>query len=93
MKARILQARPPQNQSAPFGKGTWKIEIEPKSRAQYIDKLTGWLSSNDMSNQIKLSFNTLAEAEKFASIHNIDYEVILPKKKKTLGVTYADNFK
>lgn len=93
MKAKIIQYSPPSNQNAPFANKFWKIEFESDPKSFHIDNLTGWLSADDTKYQIRINFPDLESAENFAKEKKIQYEIIEPRKKKSLNITYADNFK
>lgn len=93
MKAKIIQQLPSSTQNAPFANKFWKIQFESDPSSFYIDRLTGWLSSNDTEHQIRINFPDLESAETFAKEKSIEYEVIKTEKKRPLKVTYADNFK
>ena len=54
--------------------------------------LMGWESSSDTLNEIKLEFSTKELAINYAKKKKIDFELIEPKKRKTVKKSYADNF-
>ena len=54
--------------------------------------LMGWESSNDTLSELKLEFSTKELALKYAKKKKIQYELIEPKKRKTIKKSYADNF-
>ena len=93
MAAKIKQLSKRTTQNAPIGIQKWVIEFTPEDGAIYSDKLTGWLSSNDMKNEINLKFLTLEAAETFAKENNIEYEILQPGVKKLVKRAYSDNFK
>ena len=45
-----------------------------------------------MYSEIKLEFSTKELAISYAKKKKIDYEIIEPKKRKTVKKSYADNF-
>ena len=74
MTARIY--RPARN-AMQSGKGksrNWIFVYEPEV-ARSIDPLMGYTSSSDMQQQIKLSFETLEDAEAYAKRNGIPYSV------------------
>ncbi len=77
------------------GKGKsnhWVLVHEPEGKRQ-IDPLMGYSSSSNTSSQIRLIFDSLAEAEEYAKRRGLKYRVEEahdPVPKKTL---YTDNFK
>ena len=54
--------------------------------------LMGWESSSDTLGEIKLEFSTKELAINYAKKKKIDFEIIEPKKRKTVKKSYADNF-
>jgi len=52
----------------------------------------GWTSSKDMSSEVRLTFSSLEQAEKFAKSNQWTYEIIEPLKRKFIKKSYADNF-
>ena len=68
----------------------WILEYETKDPTN--NPLMGWESSSDMYSEIKLEFSTKELAISYAKKKKIDYEIIEPKKRKTVKKSYADNF-
>ena len=68
----------------------WILEYETKDPTK--NPLMGWESSSDTFTEIKLTFNTKELAINYAKKKKIDYEIIEPKKRKTVKKSYADNF-
>ena len=68
----------------------WVIEFITNNAS--ISPLMGWESSNDMMSEIKLDFSSKEMAIEYAKKNKIDYDLIEPKKKKTIKKSYADNF-
>ena len=74
-----------------FGKSEkWLLEF--KTKDQEKNPLMGWESSSDTLTELKLEFSTKELAINYAKKKKIDFEVIEPKKRKTLKKSYADNF-
>ena len=74
-----------------FGKSEkWLLEFKTKDPGK--NHLMGWESSSDTLTEIKLEFSTRELAINYAKKKKIDFEVIEPKKRKTLKKSYADNF-
>jgi hypothetical protein len=71
----------------------WVLEFDP-AKPRRIDPLMGWVSSGDMSSQVKLRFDTREEAERYAERHGIAYVVENPKPRgKTIRpMGYGGNF-
>ena len=68
----------------------WILEFETKNPT--INPLMGWESSSDTLTELKLEFSTKELAINYAKKKKIDFEVIEPKKRKTVKKSYADNF-
>ena len=68
----------------------WVLEFETKDPT--INPLMGWESSSDTFTEIKLVFKSKELAINYAKKKKIDYEIIEPKKRKTVKKSYADNF-
>ena len=68
----------------------WILEFETKNPTK--NPLMGWESSNDTLSELKLEFTSKELAINYAKKMKIDYELIEPKKRKTIKKSYADNF-
>ena len=91
MPARIYK---PSRSAMQSGKGKskeWYIEFE-RSAAPTADPLMGW-SSGDTSTQVKLQFETQAEAEDYAKRNGIAYTVKPVSPVRLNKKSYSDNFK
>jgi hypothetical protein len=92
MTARIY--RPARN-AMQSGKGKskqWVLVHEPAT-PRSIDPLMGYTSSSDMNQQVKLSFETLEEAEAYAKRNGIPYSVQPAHEPTPKRVSYPDNFR
>jgi hypothetical protein len=92
MTARIYRPAPNAMQS---GKGTsksWVLVHEPAS-AREIEPLMGYTSTTDTQVQVKLSFDTLEEAEAYARANGIPYSVQQPHTPTPKRSSYPDNFR
>jgi hypothetical protein len=93
MRARIY--RPARNamQSGTAKTKHWVLDFAP-SEARVKDPLMGWTGSGDTQTQVKLRFESQAEAEGYAKAHGIDYVVLQPKSRaaniRPMG--YGENF-
>jgi hypothetical protein len=52
----------------------------------------GWESSSDTLTELKLEFSSRELAINYAKKNKIEFELIEPKKRKTIIKSYADNF-
>ena len=68
----------------------WILEFETKDPSK--NPLMGWESSSDTLTELKLEFSTKELAINYAKKMKILYEIIEPKKRKTVKKSYADNF-
>ena len=68
----------------------WVLEFITKDPTK--NPLMGWESSSDTLGEIKLEFSTKELAINYAKKKKIDFELIEPKKRKTIKKSYADNF-
>ena len=74
-----------------FGKSEkWLLEFKTKDPGK--NPLMGWESSSDTLTELKLEFSTKELAINYAKKKKIIYELIEPKKRKTVKKSYADNF-
>ena len=73
------------------GKGNkWILEFITKDPTR--NPLMGWESSSDTLTELKLQFPSKELAISYAKKKKIDFEIIEPKKRKTIKKSYADNF-
>ena len=68
----------------------WILEYETKNPTN--NPLMGWESSSDTLTELKLEFSSKELAINYAKNNKINYEIIEPKKRKTVKKSYADNF-
>mgnify|MGYP001338632664 CR=1 FL=1 len=68
----------------------WILEYETKDPTK--NPLMGWESSSDTLSELKLEFSTKEQAINYAKKKKIYFELIEPKKRKTVKKSYADNF-
>jgi hypothetical protein len=93
MRARIY--RPSRNamQSGTARSRQWILEFF-RGDARFIDPLMGWTGSTDTQGQVRLHFDTQAEAEAYARAHGIDYVAVPPKTRRPniRPQGYGENF-
>lgn len=70
----------------------WLLVYEPQ-RAKRIDDLMGYTSSDDISRQVRLAFDTQEEAVAYAEKSGLSYQVQEPHARQLRIKAYADNFK
>ena len=69
---------------------TWILEFETKDPTK--NPLMGWESSSDTYTELKLEFSSKENAINYAKKKKIDFEIIEPKKRKSVKKSYANNF-
>ena len=77
-------------QSGTAKKDKWILEFITKDPTK--NPLMGWESSTDTLTELKLEFSSKELAINYAKKKKIDYDLIEPKKRKTVKKSYADNF-
>ncbi len=89
-KAKIYIPNKSAMQSGQGKSNKWILEFETLDPTK--NPLMGWESSSDTFTQLKLEFSSKELAVDYAKKKKIDFEVIEPKKRKTVKKSYADNF-
>jgi hypothetical protein len=89
-KAKIYMPNKSAMQSGLGKSNKWILEYETEDPTK--NPLMGWESSSDTYSELKLEFSSKEHAENYAKKKKIDYEIIEPKKRKTVKKSYADNF-
>ncbi|HCL65683.1 MAG: ETC complex I subunit [Rhizobium sp.] len=92
MSAKIYRPAKTAMQSGKAKTNIWLLEFD-QAAPRTIDPVMGYTSSVDTRQQLKLTFETLEQAEAYAQRNGIDYRVILPKEANRQVVSYTDNFK
>jgi hypothetical protein len=91
MTARIYKPAKTAMQSGNAKTKEWVLDFEPEQPRE-IEPLMGWTSSGDMRQQIRLRFDTAAEAVAYCERHGIVYQVFEPKRATRTAMSYSDNF-
>ena len=68
----------------------WILEFITKDPTR--NPLMGWESSSDTLTELRLEFTSKELAINYAKKKKIDFDLIEPKKRKTVKKSYADNF-
>ena len=92
MTARIYRPAPNAMQSGKGKSKNWVLEHEPASPRE-IEPLMGYTSTSDTQVQVRLSFDTLEEAEAYARANGIPYSVQQPHIPAPKRSSYPDNFR
>ena len=77
-------------QSGTAKKDKWILQFITKDPTK--NPLMGWESSSDTLTELKLEFSSKELAINYAKKKKIDFDIIEPKKRKTVKKSYADNF-
>ncbi|MFT8242666.1 ETC complex I subunit [Roseomonas sp. BN140053] len=92
-KARIYCATKSSMQSGLGKTEYWLLEF-PSNAPKRIDPLTGWYGSDDMQQQVMLSFATLDAAVAYAQSQGIEYDLEARREVPAIKPkAYADNFR
>lgn len=92
MRARIYQTPKSAMQSGLARTKRWVLEFEPE-RQKLRDPLMGWTGSDDMRQQLRLSFDSKEEAVAYAEAQEIPYDLEIPPARVHKPKLYADNFR
>ncbi|MBZ5761449.1 MULTISPECIES: ETC complex I subunit [Rhizobium] len=92
MSAKIYRPAKTAMQSGKAKTHSWVLEFDQESPRK-IDPIMGYTSSDDMRQQLKLSFESQELAEAYATRNGIEYRVIPPKETVRQTVSYTDNFR
>ena len=68
----------------------WVLIYETKDPTS--NPLMGWESSSDTYSELRLEFSSKELAINYAKKKKIEFELIEPRKRKTVKKSYADNF-
>ncbi|TQS71700.1 ETC complex I subunit [Rhodobacteraceae bacterium] len=93
MRARIYQPARTAMQSGVGKTKYWYLDFASET-AREIDPLMGWTSSDDTQSQVRLKFDTRAEAEAYAKDKGLEYTVTEPNKRRAnlRAGGYGENF-
>src|SRR3546814_18257097 len=69
----------------------WILEYRAET-ARIPEPLMGWVSAGDTTNQVRIPFDSRAEAVAFAKKHGFAYTVVEPQERRPRPKAYADNF-
>ena len=89
MAARIYKTFKNITQSGQRFKNIWVLEFLPNYKA-FIEPVMGWTSGSDtVASEVKLQFNSLEAAIKYANNINLSYEII---ETSPLVINYNNNY-
>ena len=90
--ARIYRPTKSATQSGAGRTKRWHLVYTPATPRGH-DPLMGWVSSDDMKSQIRLTFDTKEEAVAYADRNGIAYVIEEPKPPVRRTISYSDNFR
>jgi hypothetical protein len=70
----------------------WLLTNLEQDQSRSISKITGWTSSDNTKNQIKLKFRRKEEALQYATDQGYEYIIEEPSGSEVKVKSYADNF-
>ena len=93
MRVRIYKPARNAMQSGTARTKHWVLEFF-RGEARFTEPLMGWIGSNDTQGQVRLRFDSQAEAESYAKAHGIDYILVQPKPRRPniRAQGYGENF-
>ena len=91
MLARIFKPSKSSMSSGRARTKDWMLEFESAS-GRTNDPLMGWISSTDMDGQVKIAFESEAEAVAYCQANGIAFQVAPEKSRRHVIKAYADNF-
>lgn len=92
MRARIYRPAKTAMQSGRGNAKSWIVEYEPAA-AQRQDPVTGWTTSSDTGQQVRMGFETRKAAIAFCRRKGIDYQIREPREQTVKPKSYAENFR
>lgn len=91
MQAHIYQPAKTAMQSGRGSTDVWVLEFVTDAKRK-SDPLMGWTSVDDMSGQIRMKFETRAQAVAYAKREGLTFTVEEEKTRKRLVKSYSENF-
>jgi hypothetical protein len=92
LQLRIYRQTKTAMQSGFAAEARWVAEFEPEG-ARAVEPLMGWTSSADTKAQVRLFFDSQAEAVAYAETHGHMYSLETPRERTPRPKAYADNFR
>jgi NADH dehydrogenase ubiquinone Fe-S protein 4 len=92
MRVRIFKPAKTAMQSGMAQTKAWVLEFEPQA-ARSPEPLMGWTRSTDTRRQVRLEFESKADAIAYAVKQGYAYSVHEPKARATTHKSYSDNFR
>ncbi len=70
----------------------WVLTNVLNDNVRHLDSVMGWTACDDTKAQIKLSFTSKEEAQKYAQSQGYQYEIVDAKVSNVKPKSYAANF-
>ncbi len=93
LQLRIYRQSKTAMQSGRAKEARWVVEFEPDEGARAVEPLMGWTSSADTKGQVRLFFDSEAEAVAYATKQGHMYNLEAPRERQPRPKAYADNFR
>ena len=90
-EVRIFQPTKTAMQSGRNNTKKWVLEFDPTGPRR-PESLMGWTESLDTRQQIRLNFDSRADAVSYAESHGLTYYVQKPNRRRVHPKNYSDNF-
>jgi hypothetical protein len=91
VNARIYKPAKTAMQSGSAKTKEWVLDFEPE-KPRVVEPLMGWTSSADMTQEVRLRFDSAEEAVAYCERQGIPYQVFAPKRATRTAMSYSDNF-
>ena len=91
MTARIYKPSKTAMQSGSGNTKEWVVDFDLEEPRQ-VEPLMGWTSSTDMRQQLRLRFESQAEAVAYCERHGIGFLLSEAKPARRRVISYSDNF-
>lgn len=92
MEARIYKPARSAMQSGRGNTKEWVLEFVNPAARRRTDPLMGWTGIDDMSGQVRLTFETRDQAIAYAEREGLKFTVEEARERKRLVKSYSENF-
>jgi len=92
MEARIYKPGRSAMQSGRGNTNHWLLEFVNPAATRRLDPLMGWTGIDDMSGQVRLTFETREQAIAYAEREGLKFTVEEARERKRLVKSYSENF-
>jgi hypothetical protein len=92
MLARIYRPAKTAMQSGRANTKEWVLEFD-QAGPREVEPLMGWTASSDMSQEVRLEFDTKEQAIAYAERQGVPFQLTEPKERRAKPKSYSDNFR